>query len=251
MRLQNFTWPQIQEYFNRKDLIIIGVGSCECHGTHLPVGTDFIVPDHIINLIEEKIDVLIAPTIPYGASDYFLGYSGTMSMGSENLYKILFKILTDLFDVGAKKFIVINGHGGNIPAIEKVGYDLENKGGIMAIMNWWQMVGYLNPAWSGGHAGGVETAAIAGINSNWVDWQSIEDSDFLDINPNIVSSGLKTVRYKDVEITVPRKVKSISNNGWIGKDHPDNANKEWGIDMLTAVSDYIISFIKEFDKVEI
>ena len=54
MRLQNITWKQAQDYFKKNDTIILGLGSCECHGTHLPLGTDTLVPDRIINLIEQK-----------------------------------------------------------------------------------------------------------------------------------------------------------------------------------------------------
>ena len=54
MKLQHMTWPQVQAYFSKNDTVIIGVGSCENHGTHMPLGTDALIPEKLIAMIEEK-----------------------------------------------------------------------------------------------------------------------------------------------------------------------------------------------------
>ena len=40
MRLSNLTWPKAEEYFRAHDTVLIGIGSIECHGRHMPLGTD-------------------------------------------------------------------------------------------------------------------------------------------------------------------------------------------------------------------
>ena len=40
MRLTNLTWPKAQEYFEKNDMVLISIGSIECHGRHMPLGTD-------------------------------------------------------------------------------------------------------------------------------------------------------------------------------------------------------------------
>ena len=250
MRLQNITWKQAQNYFNKNDMVIIGLGSCECHGTHLPLGTDALVPDYIINLIEQKTDVLIASTLPYGSCDYFSEFPGTITLGTECLHQVLVRIAESLFQAGARKFVIINGHGGNIPAIEMTAYDMSKKGASTAIMNWWQMAKFFNPKWSGGHAGGQETAAIMAIDEKMVDWSALRECSFDDVSEDITSTGLKTVKYKNVEVIMPRNVADVSDNGWIGSDHPNTATKEWGNDMLNTISDYIVEFIKAFKTTE-
>ena len=35
MRLANITWPQAQAYFKENDMVLIGIGSIECHGRHI------------------------------------------------------------------------------------------------------------------------------------------------------------------------------------------------------------------------
>ena len=246
MRLQNITWPQAQKYFRENDTVILGIGSCECHGTHLPLGTDTLIPEHIINLVEQKTEVLIAPTIPYGSCDYFSEFPGTITLGTECLHQVLIHVLESLFNAGARRFVIINGHGGNIPAIEMAAYEMSKKGALTAIMNWWQMTGSFNPEWRGGHGGGQETAAIMAIDPKIVDWFTLKDGCIADVNSQIKATGLKTVNFKGVEVIVPRNVADISDNGWVGPDHPKHATQEWGNKMLNTMADYIVEFIDAF-----
>ena len=44
----------------------------------MPLGTDTLIPDRIAELLEEKCDVMIAPTIPYGATNTIYGCPGTI-----------------------------------------------------------------------------------------------------------------------------------------------------------------------------
>ena len=59
MRLTNLTWPKAQEYFEKNDMVLISIGSIECHGRHMPLGTDTLIPEHLLEKIEKKSDVLI------------------------------------------------------------------------------------------------------------------------------------------------------------------------------------------------
>ena len=82
MRLSNLTWPKAEEYFRTHDTVLIGVGSIECHGRHMPLGTDTLIPDFLLDKIEQKSDVLICPTIPYGATESLCDYPGTINLGN-------------------------------------------------------------------------------------------------------------------------------------------------------------------------
>ena len=86
MRLTNLTWPKAQEYFEKNDMVLISIGSIECHGRHMPLGTDTLIPEHLLEKIEKKSDVLIAPTIPYGSCQYLAPYPGTIDIDNEVLY---------------------------------------------------------------------------------------------------------------------------------------------------------------------
>ena len=43
--------PRAEEYFKSNDTILLSVGSIECHGKHLPLGTDTLIPEKLLDLL--------------------------------------------------------------------------------------------------------------------------------------------------------------------------------------------------------
>ncbi len=252
MRLSNLTWPQAEAYFSNHDTVLIGVGSIECHGRHLPLGTDTLIPDCLLDKIEEKSDVLICPSIPYGAAESLSGFPGTVDLGTQLLYQVLSRVCGSLYQHGARRFAVLNGHGGNIKSIDRLGFEMQRKGAIVAELNWWLMAWDMDPAWKGGHGGGEETAAILGIDPALVDQSEVPGPMVLhDVSENLKATGFHSVKYKGVSISIPRLTDSVTHNGWIGPDHPSTATPEWGQKMLQTTADYIVDFLEEFKRVDI
>lgn len=249
MRLSNITWPQAQAYFKENDMVLIGIGSIECHGRHNPLGTDTLIPDHLLGMIEEKSDVLIAPTIPYGACQSLSPYPGTIDIDTEVLYQFFRQVMLSLYRHGARKFVILNGHGGNMKTIEKLGLEFEEKGCLVAMLNWWLMVWDMNPAWKGGHGGGEETAAIMGIDPSLIDRNEIGGPlKLFDLTENLKATGFRSVEYKGVSVEILRSTPHVTDSGWIGPDHPNTATEEWGREMLRTCADYIVDFMEEFKK---
>lgn len=83
MQLAHMTWPQAEAYFRDNDIILLSVGSIECHGKHLPLGTDTLIPQKLLEMIEPLTDVAIAPIIPFGVCDSLSDYPGTVSLGQD------------------------------------------------------------------------------------------------------------------------------------------------------------------------
>lgn len=72
------------------------------------------------------------------------------------------RICDCLYRWGCRYFVILNGHGGNTHALEKVCGYLDRKNAVGTVFNWWTVAGDLNPAWKGGHGAGEETAAMIG-----------------------------------------------------------------------------------------
>ena len=251
MRLENITWPRAERYLKEDGTVIIGIGSIESHGRHMPLGTDTLIPDKLLAMIEEKTDVLIAPTIPYGATQSLNEYPGTVDIDNDVLYRYLLCVMDSLRRHGAGKFLILNGHGGNMEPIERAALDMDKKGCLTAVLNWWLMAWDMDPAWKGGHGGGEETAAILGIDPALVDRNEIGPALKLnDISDAIKATGFYSVSYKGVSFNVPRQISKITDSGWIGPDHPGTATEEWGKKMLAACADYIADLAEEFRKLK-
>lgn len=249
MQLAHMTWPRAEAYFRDNDIILLSVGSIECHGKHLPLGTDTLIPQKLLEMIEPLTDVAIAPIIPFGVCDSLSDYPGTVSLGQDTLYQVLTKITQGYRAHGVRRFVVLNGHGGNIPVLDQVALDLQRQGCMLAEMNWWLMAWDLNPAWKGGHGGAEETAGVLAVNPTLVDWDSIEDMTLKPVSDEMEATGFKTVRFKGVEIPLVCPITEVTDNGWIGPDHPKNATEAWGRDMLKACAEYIADFMGAFRRV--
>ena len=254
MYLAEMNYLQVEEYLKKNDTIIIPIGSLENHGKHMPLGVDTMIPDKIAELLNEKSDIVIAPTINYGATDDLCGFAGTVSLGVEGLISLLRTICDQFYRYGFRHFMILNGHGGNTASIQAVGMHLYRKGAYLANLNWWLMAGQINPQWAGGHGGGEETAGVMAVNPGLIktEYLNLGENIRNDVSEELPSGPWTNVLFKGVGVTIPREIKDITDNGWLvhnfKNDEPTRATKEWGDEMLNTVADYIAEFGEVFGR---
>lgn len=247
MFLANVSHKKAAQYFSKNNIALIPVGATENHGTHLALGTDYLIPTKLSQMIEAKTEILVTPPIPYGVSDHHNSFEGTISIGNEGLY-ITIKAITDsLYKWGIRRFVFLNGHGGNTPVISRIALEINQKQHCAAaIINWWSLAGQLNPDWKGGHGGAQETSAVLSINPDLVDMDDVENFITGNLNGNLPHISIATVSFKGAIIDMPRDVRVVTPAGWFGPDHPSTSTKEWGDEMLNTVCDYCVDFIEAF-----
>lgn len=255
MYLEHMNYLEVEEYLKSRDTVVIPVGSLENHGKHMPLGTDTMIPHRIAEMVNERFpDIVIAPTLPYGATEDLRGFAGTVSLGVEGLRSVLSSICGQLFDYGFRRFIILNGHGGNNKPIELVGLDLYKKGAYLAIINWWLLAGQLNPAWKGGHGGAEEAAGVMAVDPSLIkkEYLTFDENIRNDISSELPSGAWTAVDFKGGSVTIPRPINRITDNGWLahgmGSDEPTKATPEWGRAMLDTVADYTCDFIKALER---
>ena len=258
MYLERMSYSDVEKYLKRKDTVVIPVGSLENHGKHMPLGTDTLIPNRIAELFNERFpDIVIAPALPYGATEDLVGFAGTVSLGVEGLRMVLQKICDQLFDYGFRRFVILNGHGGNNKPIELVGLELYKKGAYLANVNWWLIAGQLRPEWKGGHGGAEETAGIMGVDHSLIHTEYLELDEGIrnDVSDELPSGSWTTVDFKGGGVVIPRPVTSITDNGWLahgmGTDEPKKATEQWGREMLECMADYVKTFIEAFERAQL
>ena len=258
MFLEHMNYLEVEEYLKHKDTVIIPVGSLENHGKHMPLGTDTMIPHRIAELVNERCpDIVIAPTLPYGATEDLRGFAGTVSLGVEGLRSVLSSICNQLFDYGFRRFVILNGHGGNNKPIELVGLDLYKRGAYLAIVNWWLLAGQLNPDWKGGHGGAEEAAGVMAVDPALIrkEYLTLGENIRNDISDELPSGSWTAVDFKGGSVTIPRPVNRITDNGWLahgmGSDEPTKATEEWGRAMLIAVAEYVKDFIGALERAQL
>ena len=251
MKLQEMSWVEAKQYFETHDTVVIPVGSTENHGSHLALGTDFLVPEKLCTYIEQECDVLIAPVIPFGVADQHSCFPGTLTIGYDGLHMLITRLTDQFYEYGLRKFVFLNGHGGNNPVFTHVCLALSKKGALGTIVNWWQLAGELNPAWKGGHGGAEETAAMLAINPAYVKMQYYQERGDKDLSENLKCSGMGQVSFRGISVPVPQQFDQFGPAGWYGHDDPRSATAEWGKEMLETTGTFIAAYIREFMAVKV
>lgn len=114
------TWIEAQERCRLVDIALLPVGSIEQHGPHLPLDTDAYDAEYLARQVARscsKPRPLVLPLIPYGISYEHDDFKGTVSITNDTLSRLVYDIGINTARNGIKKLVIINGHGGNTPAL--------------------------------------------------------------------------------------------------------------------------------------
>ncbi len=102
-------------------LILLPVAAVEQHGPHLPVGTDALIAEILLQGICRGLapaePVLIAPPLSIGKSNEHLGFPGVLSLGRDSLGALFQATLRQLSAWGFHRVAILNTHGGNTPCL--------------------------------------------------------------------------------------------------------------------------------------
>lgn len=114
MRARDLNWMQVEEYLGRDDRVVLPVGSTEQHG-YLSLETDNILAERVSAEAAEPVGVLVLPVLAYGVTPSFAAYPGSPTLRLETFFAVLRDLLDSLHGQGFRRFLLVNGHGGNLP----------------------------------------------------------------------------------------------------------------------------------------
>lgn len=114
------TYPEAERRFKEVDIALLPVGSIEQHGPHLPLDNDGFDAFYLSQRIAEACSEpkpLVLPLLPYGVSYEHDEFKGTISISNDTLSHLVYEIGMSVARNGINKIVIINGHGGNTPAL--------------------------------------------------------------------------------------------------------------------------------------
>jgi creatinine amidohydrolase/Fe(II)-dependent formamide hydrolase-like protein len=173
--LAELTWPEAEARFKQVDVALLPVGAVEQHGPHLPLDTDAFDAEYLARRVAEGCSSpkpLVLPSINYGVSYHHEDFSGTLSVSPETLARLVHEVGICAARCGVTKLVIINGHGGNSPALH-LGAQMINRDthiftcvetGETSDSDVHEMIGTPNDV----HAGEIETSTTLAVRPNLV-----------------------------------------------------------------------------------
>lgn len=253
-RLHHLTSPEFQDLLSTARVGLIPLGATEQHGPHLAMGTDAMVAEQLAERVARAAAGLavMTPPLPVGFSPHHLSFPGTISARPETLTSLLYDVVNSLRGAGLRRFLIINGHGGNLAFLPAWMATCERELGIRLALAHWSLLGrdvVADTAQSEmiGHACEVETSLVLALAPNLVRRDRLEPAPVKPAPHPLVKGH--AIPERAVGVFLPRSFESITANGALG--NPTVANLEAGQRLADVVVDRAAEFLTWFADAEV
>ena len=241
--LEELTWPEAQARFKEVDVGLLPVGSLEQHGPHLPLDTDAFDAHYLAKHVAAACSdpkPLVLPLIPYGVSYHHEDFSGTVGISPDTLTRLVYDIGVSAARNGIVKLVIINGHGGNIPALQFAAQMINRDAHIFTCVETGETsekdVHALTETPNDVHAGEIETSTTLAVRPHMVRHDKMRK--FI---PRFSSRYLNFSSKRSVEWYA--RVAKISSIGVLGD--PTKASREKGEKIWALMIKHLVELVED------
>src|SRR5687767_13296657 len=115
---------ELRDLAKRDAIVVIPIGATEQHGPHLPVMVDYRLAHEVAiraaRLAVDHEPIVVTPVIPFGMSEHHISLGGTLTLDFAALQAVVHCVCTSAIRQGFRRLFILNGHGGNIAALETI-----------------------------------------------------------------------------------------------------------------------------------
>ena len=175
MHLAAETWTDLDAVDT--DLALLPIGSTEQHGPHAPLGTDTLNAEAVAEAAADAADrdVVVAPAVPVGIAEEHRAFTGTLWVSEETFRAYVRDVVRSLSHHGWTQVVLVNGHGGNVAALDEVAGTVTRHDDAFAVpFTWFEAVG--DHSSDMGHGGPLETALLRHANPDLVHEDRLDDA---------------------------------------------------------------------------
>jgi len=231
----------------KPEVAVLPVGSTEVHGVHLPYGCDARNLDYLARAAvkaanEQGARALMLPTLAYGIDTNLMEFPYTVTLSARTLMSVVTELVDSMAHHGVRKFLLVNGHGGNTSVLETVCREMSGGPAFVALVNWWMMVSDVAQEvieTAGDHACEFETSVCLAIEPGLVRMDLAGES------PTRKSRLESLERYGG---KFSRAWHHYTVNG--GTGHPEKATREKGQRIVDAAVARLKEVILELSRTQ-
>ena len=112
-------------------IVLLPVAAIEQHGPHLTTGVDTFLAGEGCRRTAVQVaksrPIVVAPTVWMGLSEHHVAFGGTFTLSLPTYHALLRDLCRSILRAGFKKILIVNGHGGNIAALNALTTDLTHE----------------------------------------------------------------------------------------------------------------------------
>lgn len=238
--LAALTGPETAEVIRATGIAVVGLGSVEQHGPHLPNGTDTIAAELVADAVADRLNALHVPFAPFGVTPIHAGWPGTISLRQSTFEALLTDVCEELRRLGVRTVVLVNWHEGNIPSMDAVATRLQDEHGTTFVSAQACYVAQRVYADHGGeltHGGGIEALAVLAYNPSLVKLDRAGEPH----RPPGAADLDRMRRSREVYGYVT-DVAELTEEGWYG--NPKWADEERAGDFAATVADAVVELVE-------
>ncbi|MBP6875186.1 MAG: creatininase family protein [Candidatus Eisenbacteria bacterium] len=243
IRMEEMNWPDVRAAIDEGyTTVVVGVGSMEQHGPHLPTMTDTRIGDAVAHAVALRLGhALLAHTIPVGVSAHHLAFGATVSLRRETLKMIVCDYVDSLVRDGFTRIIFLPSHGGNFAPLAEAAGEARAAHPEIAIVacadldELSEMIDRVSgefgvtPGEAGMHAGENETSLMLALEPELV------------VRERFAPGYLGKMEDKEIALVFEQGMPALTKNGVLGD--PAKASAEKGRIYLEKMIEYFVSLI--------
>jgi Uncharacterized protein, putative amidase len=254
MRLETFSSPEVKALPLADLMVIAPLGSFEQHGPHLPLTTDTDLVTAIGQAVEQRLPdkILLLPALWIGHSTHHMHFPGTLDIRQMNYIAVIQDLCHSIISMGARKLLLLNGHGGNdIPVRAAMREVKTSTGGrqdlhLLYAAYWMlgaQSIKTIRESELGGlgHACEMETSLMLHLHPERVRMELARRD-----GPRHTSPYRKADMQYAKPVYSVNEFHEISGSGVVG--HPDLASAEKGARFFDAIVADVTAFMEDFSN---
>jgi creatinine amidohydrolase len=138
MRIAEMDWRMVEDWVRHDDRCVLPLGSTEQHAG-LSLATDAILAERVAVEAAEPLGIPVFPVLPYGLTPYFTSFAGSVTLRVATFAALLRDVLDSLKQTGFRRVLIVNGHGGNQPAMSLAQeWMMDNPDARVRVHDWWR-----------------------------------------------------------------------------------------------------------------